>query len=69
VEVLVTNKNSPLSLYQTATRLLIPVNWLRQEALAGRIPHLRAGRRLFFNLKAVERAIALRATGLGVAHA
>ena len=35
--------------------------WLRAEAEAGRIPSLRAGRRLMFNVAAVEQALLERA--------
>lgn len=35
----------------------LPEAWLRREALAGRIPHLRVGRRLMFNLDAVRASI------------
>jgi hypothetical protein len=44
-----------------AALLRIPAPWLRGEALAGRIPCLRIGRRLLFNPEAVERALAERA--------
>jgi hypothetical protein len=35
--------------------------WLRAEAEAGRIPCLRAGRRLLFDVQAVEAALIRRA--------
>ena len=38
-----------------ARRLKIPAAWLKAETAAGRIPHLKAGRRLLFNLDAVKR--------------
>jgi hypothetical protein len=50
-----------LTLPALATRLRLPREWLRQESLAGRIPCLRVGRRLLFNLGAVETALAIRA--------
>lgn len=37
--------------------------WLRKEAEAGRIPSMRAGRRLLFNVAAVEGALGRRAGG------
>jgi hypothetical protein len=37
-----------------SARLRLPREWLRQEALAGRIPCLRVGRRLLFNVEAVD---------------
>jgi excisionase family DNA binding protein len=50
-----------LPLYRLAARLRLPAGWLRQEAMAGRLPCLRIGRRLLFNKEAVERALADRA--------
>lgn len=50
-----------LSLRHTATRLGVPAAWLRSEAQAGRVPHLRAGRRILFNPAAVERVLLERA--------
>ena len=38
-----------------ATRAGVPRGWLRAEAEAGRIPHLRAGERLLFRAELVER--------------
>ncbi|MFO0840681.1 MAG: DNA-binding protein [Phycisphaerae bacterium] len=60
-----------LSLRRTAARLGVPASWLRAEALAGRVPHLRAGRRLLFNPTAVEGILLDRAAGgaKGIAHA
>ncbi len=59
-----------LSLPKLATHLRLPRDWLYQEALAGRIPCLRIGRKLFFNVAAVERCLAERAaTSREVAHA
>lgn len=46
----------------TAARFLnVPARWLRAEALAGRLPHLRAGHRLLFHLPTVVRLLAERA--------
>lgn len=50
-----------LPLRQTATRLGVPAAWLRSEAQAGRVPHLRVGRRLLFNPEAVEAVLLKRA--------
>jgi hypothetical protein len=59
-----------LSLNRAALRLGVPEAWLKTEAKAGRIPCLRAGRRLLFSLSAVEAALLERAhTGEGVAYA
>jgi len=44
-----------------STRLRLPPHWLRAEALAGRIPCLKIGRKLLFNPSAVEQALAERA--------
>lgn len=59
------NSESFLSLHRTAARLGVPAAWLRAEALAGRIPYLRAGRRFLFNPPAVEAALLLRADSAG----
>lgn len=42
-------------------RLGLPAAWIKAEAEAGRIPSLRAGRRLMFNPDAVERILIERA--------
>lgn len=44
-----------------AKRLRLPANWLKVEAMAGRIPCLHAGRRVLFNAEAVERVLLDRA--------
>lgn len=48
-------------LNQLAVRLNLPRPWLRREAAQGRIPCLRAGRRLLFSLTAVAAALSERA--------
>lgn len=60
-----------LPLDQTATRLGVPIAWLRVEAHAGRVPHLRVGKRLLCNLVAVEAVLLDRAAQevKGSAHA
>jgi hypothetical protein len=59
-----------LSLHQLAARTGLPATWLRQEALGGRIPCLRVGRKLRFNLDAVRSALGRRAaTSWEVCHA
>jgi excisionase family DNA binding protein len=46
----------------TAARLLgVPEAWLKREAREGRVPCLRAGRRLLFDVSAVEQALSERA--------
>ena len=48
-------------LRQSASRLGLPIAWLKSEAEAGRVPHLRVSRRLLFNLEAVEAVLLKRA--------
>ena len=55
------HKPTPIRLYQLALATGLPWRWLRDEALAGRIPCLRAGRCMLFNYYAVEEALAERA--------
>jgi hypothetical protein len=50
-----------VNLQKLAVHIRLPRGWLREEAIAGRIPCLRVGRRMLFNLAAVEQALALRA--------
>ena len=50
-----------LSLPTLATALKLPEKWIKAEADAGRIPHLRIGKRYRFNLDAVIRTLAERA--------
>lgn len=50
-----------LDLRRAAHILGVPMSWLRNEADAGRVPCLRAGRRLLFNLAAVKAALLERA--------
>ena len=40
-----------------AIRLGLPPKWLKAEAKAGRIPVLKVGNRLLFNLEQVEQAL------------
>jgi hypothetical protein len=44
----------------------LSAKWLKGEAIAGRLPCLRVGRRLLFNPIAVEAALALRAANVTV---
>lgn len=46
-----------LPLGATARRLHVPARWLRQEAEADRVPHLKAGNQYLFNVEAVERLL------------
>jgi len=49
-----------LRLSQLAHATRLPAAWLKREADAGRLPCVRAGRRLMFNLDAVVRALDAR---------
>lgn len=51
----------PVRLLTLARDLNLPATWLRAEALAGRIPCLRVGRTLLFNVDAVRKALDDRA--------
>jgi hypothetical protein len=50
-----------LPLGPTARRFRVPVGWLKAEAEAGRIPHLRAGKAFLFDPQMVERVLLERA--------
>jgi hypothetical protein len=63
-----------LPLSQTARLLHVPSDWLRAEAEAGRVPHLKAGKALLFDVDTVERILIERArqpvaSGEGAPHA
>jgi excisionase family DNA binding protein len=49
-----------LNVREAAARLGLPVAWLRREADSRRIPALRVGRRLMFDLNALTEALARR---------
>lgn len=53
----------PVTLSQAARSLGLPVDWLREEAQAGRVPCLRAGDRLLFDLEALRVLIMERTRG------
>lgn len=44
-----------------ARRLRVPVKWLRQEAEAGRVPHLKADKAILFDPDTVENVLLERA--------
>lgn len=48
---------TPVDLREMARRLRVPAKWLKEEALAGRVPHLVAGSTFLFDPIATERAI------------
>jgi hypothetical protein len=50
-----------LTLPRLARHLRLPRDWLQAEALAGRLPCLRVGRKLLFSVPAVEQTLAERA--------
>lgn len=50
-----------LSLGRMARRLGVTQAWLKDEADAGRVPCVRAGRRFLFAADAVVKALAIRA--------
>jgi len=52
---------------RTLSRLFgVPPKWLKNEALAGRIPSLKADGRWLFNVSAVERVLLDRAARVAV---
>jgi len=55
------DKHQLVSIGIVALRTGAPRAWLRAEAEAGRIPHLKAGQRLLFYLETVERILLERA--------
>lgn len=59
---------TPLPLTVVARRLRVPVAWLKTEAEAGRIPHLKAGKQILLVPEVVQKVLAERATREGVAH-
>lgn len=50
-----------LSLARMARRLGVTQDWLRDQADAGNVPCLRAGKRYLFNAVAVQEALAVQA--------
>jgi hypothetical protein len=50
-----------LTLHRLAAHLHLSREWLRAEALAGRLTCLRVGRKLLFSLPTIERILAERA--------
>jgi excisionase family DNA binding protein len=56
-----TTQSTYTSASDAARRLGVPEAWLKREAQAGRVPHIRAGRRILLDPQAVEAALAERA--------
>ncbi|MCC7172796.1 MAG: hypothetical protein IT459_20270 [Planctomycetes bacterium] len=50
-----------VALPQLSRHLRTPARWLKEEADAGRIPCIKAGRQRLFDLATVERVLAERA--------
>ncbi len=55
---------TPIPLNILARKLRVSVGWLRSEAMAGRIPHLAAGRQILVDPPSVERVLAERAAAI-----
>ena len=53
--------SSFISIESAAVRLGVPAAWLKREAREGRVPALRAGRRLLVKPQDVEAALAAQA--------
>jgi len=51
-----------LPLYAMACRLHVQQKWLKAEAEAGKIPHLKAGKSILFNPDVVEKLLIERAS-------
>jgi hypothetical protein len=47
----------PVTLHKAARSLGLPIDWLREEASAGRVPCLRAGDRYLFDLEQLRELI------------
>jgi hypothetical protein len=55
------NDDELTNLHGLKRALNLPYDWLRREALASRLPCLKVGRQLRFNVQAVRAALADRA--------
>jgi len=51
-----------MNVRQAAGHFSLPAAWLRDEALNGRLPALRVGKRLLFDADQLRRALADRAS-------
>ena len=58
---------TPIGIAELAARLGLPVHWIKSEALKGRLPRLRVGRRFLFDEAAVRESLVLRAGTEGLA--
>lgn len=59
------NEITLLPLMAAAQRFGVPAKWLKNEAEAERIPHLRAGNRILFDLQTLAACLKQRATKNG----
>jgi len=59
---------SLVDIAQLAARLRLPIAWIKSEAQAGRLPHLKVGRQWLFEQAAIEAVLADRARSEGVHH-
>jgi hypothetical protein len=55
-------KSKAVNLVVLSRTLRLPLRWLKSEAEAGRIPSLKAGNVLLFNIDAVRKVLAERAS-------
>jgi hypothetical protein len=46
--------------HEVARELGLPASWLKREAEAGRLPHIRAGASIVLNIEAVAQLVAER---------
>lgn len=58
---MLTERPKPVDLIEMARRLRVTTKWLRREAEAGNIPHLRADNGFLFNAEVVEELLLQRA--------
>jgi len=57
--------NKLTTVAELSAELRVPIRWIKAEAEAGRLPHLKVGRRFFFNIDAIRAALAERAANPG----
>jgi hypothetical protein len=55
-------KNYPVQTRIAARELGVPATWLKQQALAGKIPYLKAGARFLFDLEVLRKILLERAS-------
>lgn len=57
------NQKSLSTVRQAAESCGVPIGWLKAEAEAGRVPYLRVGRSMLFNVEALASALERLAAG------